>query len=237
MPSFPCRPSYGQLPQWLSEPYDVQISYTGRCGPSKMWLWQGYSRNHHTCHACSCWIICSWQITHTGVGNESVDSGDLSSSVSETESPIVNVSMPLEDTSLLHVPHLYWRCSTSGQNNDFPVIFNTLIDHGSSAVLISEHHATQLRLCHKQLHEPYSAELAMKNNRQKVEIRFSEYVKLQLHNLSSFWSLKSVCTIIAPSLCAPMILGLPFLTQNNIVVDAAARTVIDKKCNFDLLHQ
>ena len=37
-------------------------------------------------------------------------------------------------------------------------------------------------------------------------------------------------------LCAPMILGLPFLVHNNIVVDAAARTVVNKKCNFDLLH-
>jgi hypothetical protein len=33
-----------------------------------------------------------------------------------------------------------------------------------------------------------------------------------------------------------MILGLPFLVHNDIVVDASARTVIDKKCNFNLLH-
>jgi len=33
-----------------------------------------------------------------------------------------------------------------------------------------------------------------------------------------------------------MILGLPFLVHNDIVVNAAARTVIDKKCGFDLLH-
>jgi hypothetical protein len=45
-----------------------------------------------------------------------------------------------------------------------------------------------------------------------------------------------VCAIIAPGLCTPMILRLPFLVHNDIVVDAAARTVIDKKCGFDLLH-
>jgi hypothetical protein len=33
-----------------------------------------------------------------------------------------------------------------------------------------------------------------------------------------------------------MILGLPFLAHNNIVVDASARTAIDKNTNFDLLH-
>jgi len=33
-----------------------------------------------------------------------------------------------------------------------------------------------------------------------------------------------------------MILGFPFLSHNDIVVDTSARMVIDKKCNFDLLH-
>ena len=76
----------------------------------------------------------------------------------------------------------------------------------------------------------------MEKNRQKVEEHFSEYVKIKLHDPSSYWSSKSVCAIIAPSLCAPMILGLPFLVHNDIVVDASMRTVIDKKCNFYLLH-
>jgi len=67
-------------------------------------------------------------------------------------------------------------------------------------------------------------------------IQFSEYVKLQLHDLDSYWTSKSVRTIIVPGLCAPMILGLPFLAHNNIVVDASAHTAIDKKCNFDFLH-
>jgi hypothetical protein len=39
-----------------------------------------------------------------------------------------------------------------------------------------------------------------------------------------------------PSLCAPIILGLPFLLHNNIIIDHAARTVIDKLSNFDLLN-
>jgi hypothetical protein len=43
-------------------------------------------------------------------------------------------------------------------------------------------------------------------------------------------------TIIAPSLCAPVILGLPFLAHNNIVIDHALRTAIDKCSGFDLLH-
>jgi hypothetical protein len=76
----------------------------------------------------------------------------------------------------------------------------------------------------------------MENNGQKVEVKFSEYVKLQLHDPSSYWSSKTARAIVAPGLCSPMILGLPFLSHNNIVVNASTRTVIDKKCGFDLLH-
>ena len=114
--------------------------------------------------------------------------------------------------------------------------FDALIDHGSSAALISEEYVSKLRLHHKHLIEPYTAELIMENNGQKVEVKFSEYVKLQLHDPSSYWSSKTAYVIIAPGLCSPMILGLPFLLHNDIVVDASARTVIDKKCGFDLLH-
>ena len=103
-------------------------------------------------------------------------------------------------------------------------------------MIISESYAERLGLCRKRLLEPYSAELAMEKNGRKVEIQFSEYVKLQLHDPDSYWTSKSVRAIIAPGLCAPMIQGLPFLAHNDIVVDASSRTVIDKKCNFDLLH-
>ena len=68
----------------------------------------------------------------------------------------------------------------------------------------------------------------MEKNGKKVEIQFSEHVKLQLHDLDSYWTSKSVHAIIAPGLCAPMILGLPFLAHNNIVVDASVRMAVDK---------
>lgn len=141
---------------------------------------------------------------------------------------------PLKEAVPIHIPHLYWKCLVSGK--DFPIVFDALIDHGSSMVLISEEFIAKFGLCHKRLPEPYSAELAMENNGQKINIHFSKYVKIKLHDPSLYWSSKSVRTIIAPGLCAPMILGLPFLTHNDIIVDASTRTVIDKKCNFDLLH-
>jgi hypothetical protein len=44
-----------------------------------------------------------------------------------------------------------------------------------------------------------------------------------------------VCTIVTPGLCAP-VLGLLFLVHNDIVVDHAVHTVIDKTSDFDLLN-
>ena len=76
----------------------------------------------------------------------------------------------------------------------------------------------------------------MEKNGNKVWIKFSDYFKLQLHDPSSYWSSKSVHAIILPGLCASVILGLPFLTHNHIVIDAATHTAIHKQCRFDLLH-
>ena len=74
---------------------------------------------------------------------------------------------------------LYWNCMASGKV--FPILFRVLIDHGSSDVLISNEWVMKLRLRRKCLLTPYYAELAMEKNRQKIDIFFSEYVKIQLH--------------------------------------------------------
>jgi hypothetical protein len=165
--------------------------------------------------------------------NRNLDSS-TSSSISCTSLCTPNVHTA--GVSVLHVLHLYWRCLTSGKANIFPMTFDALIDHGSSAVLISKEYVSKLGLHHKHLCKLYTAKLAMENNGHKIEIEFSENVKLQLHDLSSYWSSTTVCAIIAPGLCSPMILGLPFLSHNDIVVNASACTIIDKKCNFNLLH-
>ena len=78
--------------------------------------------------------------------------------------------------------------------------------------------------------------MAMPNEGPKRIILLYEWVKLRLYNPSGFWTSKTVRAVIAPSLCAPVILGTPFLAHNNIVIDHAARTVIDKMCGFDLLN-
>jgi hypothetical protein len=93
---------------------------------------------------------------------------------------------PPKETSSLHVPYLYWRCLVSSNADDFLLICDALINHGSSAALISEEYVLKLGLHCKCLPEPYSAELTMENDRQNIAIKFSEYVKLQLHDPLSF---------------------------------------------------
>ena len=63
-----------------------------------------------------------------------------------------------------------------------------------------------------------------------------EWVRLCLQDPNSFWTARTVHTIVAPGLCAPVILGLPFLVHNTIVVDHTTCTAIDKTTGFDLLH-
>ncbi|KAJ3990947.1 hypothetical protein F5050DRAFT_1582242, partial [Lentinula boryana] len=64
----------------------------------------------------------------------------------------------------------------------------------------------------------------------------NEFCKLVLEDPSLCWRSRSVRALIVPSLCAPMILGLPFLSFNHLIVNYASRSVIDSSCGFDLLN-
>lgn len=150
---------------------------------------------------------------------------DASSGVSTTAAmmSIPSTSAPLkavaEDLALQTVPHLYWHCSIAGPANSFPVTFNALIDHGSHTVLICDSFAQSLGLKRHKLHTPMAVEMAIPGDGAKRVIKLIEWVKLCMYNLSSSWTSKSVRTVITPSLCANVILGLPFLAHNSIVID------------------
>ncbi|KAJ3993309.1 hypothetical protein F5050DRAFT_1577883, partial [Lentinula boryana] len=70
----------------------------------------------------------------------------------------------------------------------------------------------------------------------KPEIFYStEFCKIALEDPLLCWRSRVVRALIVPSLCSPMILGLPFLSHNHLIMDYDARSVIDKTCGFDLL--
>ena len=76
----------------------------------------------------------------------------------------------------------------------------------------------------------------METSGQKVKLQLNEFVKLKLHDSLNAWTAKTVCTIIVPGLCSPVILGLPFLSHNHIAVDAKDHTSITKESGCDLLN-
>src|SRR5882762_4244482 len=142
--------------------------------------------------------------------------------------PVTGVSSPFS------VPHLFWRAAAA--SNSGLVEFDCLVDNGSHLVLIRDTLVDELALKRRKLHIPFETELAMREGEKKVVVRLYEYVKLRLCDASGEYAAKSVRAIIAPNLVAPVICGLPFLSHNSIVVDHAARTVIDKVQCFDLMN-
>jgi len=63
--------------------------------------------------------------------------------------------------------------------------------------------------------------MAMPGEGPKKVIMLYEWVKLRLYDPCNYWYSKTVRAVIAPSLCASVILGTPFLAHNNIVIDHA----------------
>lgn len=147
--------------------------------------------------------------------------------------PTEVLKAPLAGLVPFTIPHLYWQASVN--STEFPITVKALIDHGSHTVLINEAFVQQLGLKHHKLHNPMNMELAIPEKGIKRVIMLKEWVKLCMYDPTGSWTSKTVCAVIAPSLCAPVILGLLFLAHNNIVIDHAARTAVDKHSGFDLL--
>ncbi|KAJ7718298.1 hypothetical protein DFH07DRAFT_784980 [Mycena maculata] len=134
------------------------------------------------------------------------------------------------------VPHLLWSCLIDGHKSPFPVNIQALIDNGAHLVIINEALVNDLNLPTYKLHRPESVSLALSDSSTPTSTLLTRYVKLQLHSLDQAWTSTSVRALVAPDLCAPIILGLPWLQKNHIVIDHNARTVVDKRSLFDLMN-
>ncbi|RDX54400.1 hypothetical protein OH76DRAFT_1340363 [Lentinus brumalis] len=106
-----------------------------------------------------------------------------------------------------------------------------LIDSGSSTVLIRRDVATRLQLRIRKLPEPYK----LGNAWDAGESTSSEWVKLRVTLADNSWTSVTCRAIVVSSLCAPVILGKPFLESNCIVEDHCARSLVDKRSGQDLL--
>ena len=134
----------------------------------------------------------------------------------------------------LTVSHIFW-CASVSPPNSLPSQFDCLLDIGSHLVIIYEQLANDLGLHHHKLENPIITDLVMQPDGPKV-LKFNGFVKLRLYDFSGVYVTKTVHTVIFPTLCSPILLGLPFLEHNNIVIDVNACTAIDQCNSFDLLH-
>ena len=133
-------------------------------------------------------------------------------------------------------PHLIWECAVDGPSTSQPVTIDALIDDGSSLVLIEESLIVKLGLRRHSLPRPLSVGTALPSSRCGDHFHLDTFVNLSLSSLDFRFCSLSVRAVVAPSLCKPVILGLPFLRQNKIVIDHDAGSCIAKDSNYNLLH-
>ena len=105
---------------------------------------------------------------------------------------------------------------------------DALIDNGSHTVLIRDNLVENLKLCRWKLHEPMNISLAVSDSENRVVTTLTDWVKLKLFDRNNLWSSRTVCTVVTPSLCTDVILGLPFLQVNKIVTDHSSKTCMQK---------
>ncbi|GLB45211.1 putative retrotransposable element tf2 155 kda protein type 1-like [Lyophyllum shimeji] len=170
-----------------------------------------------------------------------VTSGVLSGTDTESEGEGSDSDDSDVSTAPLSVPHYVWPATISGPNVETPVNVSNLIDNGSHVVLIHADLAEHLGLRRFRLHEPLEIDLAMSPSNSSpasapAPTILSEYCKVSLTSLNQAWTSDTVRALIAPNLCASLILGLPFLTHNHLVIDHAERSIVDKRCNYNLLN-
>src|SRR5262245_49479110 len=103
-----------------------------------------------------------------------------------------------------------------------------MIDIGAHGVFIDPHIVNNLGFRRFKLSKPCRINLALQNGQHSV-VSLDEYVKIKPYTTNSAWSSVTLKAIIAPGLCVPLLLGVPFLESNHIVIDCNSRTVIDKR--------
>ncbi|KAJ7056476.1 hypothetical protein C8F01DRAFT_1257743 [Mycena amicta] len=134
--------------------------------------------------------------------------------------------------------HLYFDCLVEGSRRNLPIPTRGLIDNGSFLVLIDEDLVEHVGLQKHRLHEPipFNSAFTTADTSPSSPPCATEYVKLHLFSHDHTYSTKPVRAHIVPNLCAPILLGLPFLWHHHITIDHYRRTVIDEIKNYDLVN-
>jgi hypothetical protein len=168
------------------------------------------------------------------LGTESPDGSE-----EENEEVSCHLSSPAQNetakTAPLRQQHLWWTRELVSEDPSVPTSYHrSLIDNGSYSVLIREHEVCTACLKKHKLEKPETIEVAITDDGKKSEILLHEFVLLSLVDPCMKWKAKKFCAIVAPNLCSPVILGLPFLKHNKVVIDHELQTVVPKGTRVNL---
>ncbi|KAF8885403.1 hypothetical protein CPB84DRAFT_1685520 [Gymnopilus junonius] len=138
-------------------------------------------------------------------------------------------------SSPFHIRHLLLKFKVLARHLDFALTFASLLDCGAHLVLMNPETADELQLERFALKKPELVNVTISKDKTE-KMSLLQYVKFSITTLDNAWSSKTVCALIAPGLCMPIILRLPFLSHNKLVIDADSHTCIDKTTGYDLIE-
>ncbi|TFK80401.1 hypothetical protein K466DRAFT_605369 [Polyporus arcularius HHB13444] len=133
--------------------------------------------------------------------------------------------------SVFPSPHLIWHTHVTSSISDSPII-ESMIDSGATVNLISESAVNEHSLCHRKLLHPMPFTDAFTGDGTPA----MEYCRISLSSENGIYSSCTVHAIIVPTLCYPLILGVPFLDQNHLLIDMHNRELWDSSNGVNILN-
>jgi RNase H-like domain found in reverse transcriptase/Reverse transcriptase (RNA-dependent DNA polymerase)/Integrase zinc binding domain len=131
------------------------------------------------------------------------------------------------------VNQLYTTLHTTGPRiTEFPVPVQALMDIGCPSTVISE------ALCDRLGLRRYPLPKSENNlsSLSEMPLKCEEYVKLELQSGQGAWKSGVHKMKVNKGLPFPIILGMPWLSSEQILIDPHERTAIDKRTGYDILN-
>lgn len=132
---------------------------------------------------------------------------------------------------LMSVPHIYAPFLVTGPSiTTFPIPVRALLNIGCPSTVVSDKLATQLGLRHFTLPQEEDNLSSLSDK----PMQCYEYVKLELVSDGGRWISGVTRAKVHAGLPVPIILGMPFLSSEQIVIDPHSRTAIDKCTGYNI---
>ena len=142
------------------------------------------------------------------------------STADDSDSSIASVS----NAPPLKGKHFIWTCRVDNPTDRVSVKARALIDGGAHMVLIRPDLVTRLNLSAKPLEKPEQVNVTLGSASHINQL--THYVTITPVSLDNCFHLQPLHAVIAPGLCMPLILGLPFLCTNHIACNYTEHTCL-----------